>query len=198
MPKVIIKDVHTLQPRNVEVGEYTYGHEGIRLYNSHDAKLFIGKFCSIAWNLQIFLGGKHRTNFVTTYPFGYIHKEKFTNFPEICVKQGKEFGTTNGDIVIGNDVFIGANVTILSGVKIGDGAVISANSTVFESVKPYSIVGGNPSKFWMFRFSNEKIEKLLKMQWWNWNEKNINEALPLLCSSNIDDLIKYYDNNFHL
>ena len=96
---------------------------------------------------------------------------------------------TNGDVDIGNDVWIGEHVTIMSGVTIGDGAVIATNSHVVKNVAPYSIVGGNPAKLIKYRFTEEQIQKLLEIKWWNWNDEKINSYLPLLCSSNIDDFI---------
>ena len=87
-----------------------------------------------------------------------------------------------GDTVIGNDVWIGQDVTIMPGVIIGDGAVIAANSTVVKSVEPYSIYGGNPAKFIKKRFSDEKIEFLLKLEWWNWSEEEIFDNLENLTS----------------
>ena len=77
--------------------------------------------------------------------------------------------TTRGDVIIGNDVWIADNVTIMSGVRIGDGAVIACNSHVVKDVEPYSIVGGNPAKFIKHRFTQEQIECLLKIKWWNWD-----------------------------
>lgn len=85
-----------------------------------------------------------------------------------------------GDTVIGNDVWIGQNVTIMPGVKIGDGAIIATNSTVVKSVEPYTIYGGNPAKFIKKRFSDEKVEFLLKLQWWNWSEEEIFNNLEKL------------------
>ncbi|MEI6155241.1 MAG: CatB-related O-acetyltransferase [Deltaproteobacteria bacterium] len=90
-----------------------------------------------------------------------------------------------GDVIIGNDVWIGQGVTILSGVSIGDGAVIAAKSIVTKSVKPYEIVGGNPSKHIRFRFSEDYIEKMLKIQWWNWEISKITENIELLTSDNL-------------
>jgi len=193
--KVVIKDVHTLKPKLVDVGAYTYGHEGIKLCMIDEANLSIGKFCSLAWGLQIFLAGNHRTHYVSAYPFGFAHPTIFNNFPPEMKCLGKKFRTSNGDVVIGNDVYIGANVTIMSGVKIGDGACISANSTVFNRVKPYSIVGGNPATFWFSRFNEEIIKKLLEIKWWNWEQDKINEALPLICSDNPKNLIEFYEKN---
>lgn len=195
MRKHALLDMHTGRPHNITVGKYSYGFEHTKLIAAENAKLSIGNFCSIAWGLKVFLGGMHHTEWVTTYPFGRINQNVFSNFPPETLANGLEARTTNGNVEIGNDVWIGADVTIMSGVKIGDGAVISANSTVFNDVKPYSITGGNPAKFWFYRFDKDKVQKLRAMKWWNWEDAHINEALPYLCSNDIDGLTDYYLKN---
>lgn len=95
-----------------------------------------------------------------------------------------------GDTVIGNDVWIGQNVTIMPGVKIGDGAIIAANSIVGKNIESYSIYGGNPAKLIKKRFSDEKIESLLNLQWWDWEEEKIFDYLEMLTSKDgLDQLI---------
>ena len=170
---------------SITVGKYTYGTPNV-LWENKSAGLTIGKFCSIAGNVNIYLGGNHRTDWITTYPFGHIHKDIFNTF------DGTGHPSTKGDVVIGNDVWIGNNATIMSGVKIGDGAVIANNSHVVKDVEPYSMVGGNPAKFIKFRFSTEQIEKLLKIKWWDWDDKKINRDLQLLCSGDIDKFILFH------
>ena len=95
---------------------------------------------------------------------------------------------SNGDVIIGNDVWIGHESTIMSGVKIGDGAVIAANSVVVKDVEPYTIVGGNPAKVIKKRFSDDIINNLLELKWWDWSNEKINENLNILCSNNFDKL----------
>ena len=163
-------------------GKYTYGNPNICFQNPQ-AQLKIGNFCSIADNVTIYLGGNHRKDWVTTFPFGHIHRNTFPNF------DGKGHPATKGDVIIGNDVWIASNVTIMSGVTIGDGAIIANNSHVVKNVEPYSIVGGNPAKHIQYRFTPQQIEQLQKIQWWNWDDSRINFFLPLLCSDNIDDFI---------
>mgnify|MGYP001063714453 CR=1 FL=1 len=163
-------------------GKYTYGIPKI-IWENKDAKLSIGKFCSIAGNCNIYLGGNHRTDWVTTYPFGHINKKIFNNF------DGKGHPSTKGNVVIGNDVWIGDNVTIMSGVNIGDGVVIANNSHVVKSAAPYSIIGGNPAKIIKYRFTKEQIDKLLIIKWWDLDEEKINSITPLLCNNNIDEFI---------
>ena len=163
-------------------GRYTYGTPNIH-YMSNDAKLVIGNFCSIAGNVNIYLGGNHRVDWVTTYPFGHIYQHIFNNF------NGVGHPSTKGDVVIGNDVWIGDNVTIMSGVTIGDGVVIANNSHVVKNVEPYSLVGGNPAKLIKYRFSQEQIQELLQIKWWYWDDNKINKFSPLLCNDDIDELI---------
>jgi len=167
------------------VGDFTYGHENIHIESPNMANLVIGKYCSIAQHITIFCGGSHRTDWVTTYPFGHIHKNSFPHYSPGHPK-------TNGDVIIGNDVWIGYKSTIMSGITIGDGAVIAANSHVVKNVQPYSIVGGNPAKHIKFRFEQSVIDKLLEMRWWNWHPSHIHKNLSLLCSDNFDQLYEYY------
>ena len=164
-------------------GKYTYGIPNIHWANKN-AKLIVGKFCSIAGNVNIYLGGNHRTDWVTTYPFGHIHQNIFNKF------NGIGHPSTKGDVIIGNDVWIGSNVTIMSGVNIGDGTVIANNSHVVKNTEPYSLVGGNPAKLIKYRFTSEQIVKLLKIKWWEWDDEKINKYTPLLCNTNIDEFIE--------
>ena len=163
-------------------GKYTYGTP-IIFWENNDAKLVVGNFCSIADNVNIYLGGNHRTDWVTAYPFGHIHQDLFDRF------NGIGHPSTKGDIIIGNDVWIGANTTIMSGVTIGDGAIIANNSHVVKNIEPYSLVGGNPAKFIRYRFTPDQIEKLLEIKWWNWDDDKINRFTPLLCNTHIDEFI---------
>ena len=165
-------------------GKYTYGTPNVLNVWSNSAKLKIGSFCSIGANVNIYLGGNHRTDWVTTYPFGHIHKNIFNRF------DGTDSVSSNGNVIIGNDIWIGSNATIMSGVNIGDGAVIANNSHVVKNVEPYSIVGGNPAKLIRYRFTPEQIEKLLIIKWWSWDDNKINKYSPMLCNNNIDDFIK--------
>ena len=164
-------------------GKYTYGTPKI-IWKNDNAKLLVGNFCSIAGNVNIYLGGNHRTDWVTTYPFGHIHQNIFNTF------DGVGHPATKGDVIIGNDVWIGDNVTIMSGVTIGDGVVVANNSHIVNNVEPYSLVGGNPAKLIKYRFTQNQIEKLLEIKWWYWDDKKINNFAPLLCNNNIDEFIK--------
>lgn len=147
----------------VKIDDYTYLAQ-----NSWISHTTIGRFCSIGPNF--FSGwGIHPSNGISTSPMFYSTKKQ--NGFTLC---DKDKLIEREEIVIGNDVFIGANVTILDGVKIGDGAIIGANSIVNKNVAAYSIVGGSPAKLIKFRFSEEKIEKLLALKWWNWSFEKLN------------------------
>ncbi len=169
-----------------EIGPYTYGENHITIKSWGEGyNVYIGNFCSIANNLTIYLGGNHRHDWVTTYPFGHVNQHIFNTF------NGEGHPASKGDVIIGNDVWIGANVTIMSGVKIGDGAVIANNSHIVKDIVPYSIVGGNPAKLIRYRFTEEQIQKLLNIKWWNWDSTKINNNLPYLCNTNIDTFKKF-------
>lgn len=168
--------------KEYHVGEWTYGSPIVRKGDS-TTRLEIGKYCSIASGVQILLGGEHRKDWVTTYPFTVI-------FPEAKGIEGHP--ASKGDISIGNDVWIGLNAMILSGVQIGNGAIIGAGSVVVKNVPAYSIVAGNPAKVLGSRFPNEIIEKMEIIQWWNWSHDRVIEALPLLLDNSIDKFINKY------
>lgn len=168
-------------------GKYSYGNPTL-LWENPNAQLIVGNFCSIA-NVTFYLGGNHHTEWVSTYPFGHIHKEIFTNF------DGSGNPTTKGNVVVGNDVWIADNVVIMSGVTIGDGAVIANGTHVVKDVEPYSLTGGNPGKHIKYRFTEDQIQKLLQIKWWNWDDEKINEFSPLLCNENIDQFISVAMDN---
>lgn len=204
-PNEAIKTVCYIQnlpgKSNVEIGDYTYYSDNKKSpenfyeciqhhYEFLGDKLIIGKFCAIAEGVTFIMNGaNHRMDGITTYPFNIFSGgwEKVTP----TVKQLP----FKGDTEIGNDVWIGQNVTIMPGIKIGDGAIIAANATVTKGVEPYAIVGGNPARLIKKRFSDELIELLLKLQWWNWDEQRIFDNLELLVSLNdIDTVRKLLEN----
>ncbi len=169
--------------KKYEIGDFTYGKPKISEFDS-SAKLKIGKFCSIAKGVRIFLGGNHRIDWITTYPFQFPEGSK--NWPE--TSQIKGHPATKGDVIIGNDVWLAHGVLILSGVTIGDGAVIGAGAVVTKNVEPYTIVVGNPAKFLKKRFNDEVIDMLLEIRWWDWSEEKIRRNLDVLCSPHIEQL----------
>ena len=160
----------------ITVGSYTYGANNIEIYDYNTAaSLTIGKFCSISENVRVILAGEHRHRWVTTYPFGPGWSENDS------INKWREFSISKGPVVVGNDVLISNGVTILSGVTIGDGAIIGANSLITKDVGPYEIVGGNPAKLIRKRFSQEMINLLLELQWWNFEPHIIQNILNDLC-----------------
>ena len=165
----------------------TYFDRNVNIISWSDKfKINIGKYCSIGRDCNFFLHANHRYDWVTTSSqlWGPVT-------PEIA-QMHMEMGhpTCNGDITVGSDVWIGAKATIMSGVKIGDGAIVAANSVVTKDVEPYSIVGGNPAKHIRYRFSEKQIEDLLKISWWNWNETKIKEEAMVLWSPDINLFIE--------
>lgn len=163
------------------VGRHTYGHEQIVVHHwGEPTELRIGNFCSIADRVHVFLGGNHRTDWVTTFPFSIL----VDSWPQGAGIEGSP--ATNGDVVIGNDVWIGSNATILSGVTIGDGAAVGANSCVTEDVEPYAIVAGNPARTVRHRFTPDVVERLCEVRWWDWDDERIADFIPLLCSPDMD------------
>ena len=173
---------------NVEIGDYTYYSDNKNSpekfydhiehhYGFLGDKLIIGKFCAIAEGITFIMNGaNHRMDGITTYPFNIFACGWEKAAPAIKQLPFK------GDTVIGNDVWIGQNVTVMPGVKVGDGAIIAANSTVTKNIEPYAIYGGNPAKLIRKRFNDEKIARLLKLQWWNWDEEKIFDNLEWLTS----------------
>jgi acetyltransferase-like isoleucine patch superfamily enzyme len=125
------------------------------------ASLNIGQFCSIAFDVRFFLGGNHRIDWITTFPFGTVY------VPELGGSDIVGHPSTNGGITVGNDVWIGTGSEIMSGIRIGNGAVIAANSQVVKDVGDYEIVGGNPAKSIAFRFNEEIRGLLLQLRWWD-------------------------------
>lgn len=168
----------------MKVGRHTYGQEQISVRHwGEPASLSIGSFCSIADRVTVFLGGNHRLDWVTTYPFPAL-AERWEGAREISGHP-----STNGDVRIGNDVWVGSNVTIMSGVTIGNGAAIAANSTVTRDVEPYAIVAGNPARLLRHRFDPETIAKLQALAWWDWDDERIEANLELLCSPDVDRFV---------
>jgi acetyltransferase-like isoleucine patch superfamily enzyme len=162
--------------RKHRIGPHTYGEPKI-LFADSGAKLAIGSFCSIASQVTILLGGEHRTDWITAYPFAQRFEE---------AKSFAHHSTTRGDVVIGSDVWIGRGATIRSGVQIGHGAIIGAGSVVTRNVEPYAVVAGNPARLVRKRFSEPEIARLLATAWWDWPLDTIKRALPLLLSPDIE------------
>lgn len=164
----------------IQWGVGTYGIPSIISFDKRST-VSVGKYVSIASNVTFLLGANHVTGLVTTYPIDRIDATKDTS-------DSNEIG----NLEIENDVWIGYGVTIIGGIKIGNGAIIAAGAVVVDEVSPYSVVGGVPAKVIKYRFSNEYIEKLQVIKWWNWDKKVIQERQSDIYSRDIESFIKKY------
>lgn len=184
---------NVIKAPNIIIGDYTYyddnkdptGFEKNNVlfnYPEFGDKLIIGKFCSIASQTKFIMGSaNHRISSVTTYPFNVFGGAWQENTPDHLSQL-----PFKGDIIIGNDVWIGRECIIMPGAKIGDGAIIGAYSVVTKDVPPYSVVGGNPARIIKKRFNDELIDILLKIKWWDFDDEKLVEFLPLLCDPDLE------------
>lgn len=155
-------------------------------YPINNDKLIIGKYCSIACGAKfMFTCGNHNMTSLSTCPFPIFYEEWGLSGADIT-----KAWDNNGDIIIGNDVWIGYESAIMQDVHIGDGAIIGTRAVATKDVPPYTIVGGIPAKEIRKRFSLEVIAKLLELQWWNWNDETIQRNLPNIMKGNINLLEK--------
>jgi acetyltransferase-like isoleucine patch superfamily enzyme len=171
-----------LKGETIQIGQYTYGMPNVIAFAP--TKLKIGKFCAISIGVTIILGGNHRLDWVSTYPF----MEFPDDWPQ--AKEIRGHPSSKGDVIIGNDVWIGYGATILSGVRIGDGAAVGAEAVVATDVEPYSIVVGNPARLVRKRFDDETIRKLLETRWWDWPIEKIGKNLHVICSEDPRQLFR--------
>jgi acetyltransferase-like isoleucine patch superfamily enzyme len=177
---------------DVEIGNFTYGlpailnYEDPNTYKGPRTKIKIGKFCSIADGVSIMKGGNHDVSLITTYPFNLFDKQ-FSNIISHPI--------TKGDINIGNDVWIGRDSLVLSGVSIGNGAVIGARTVVSKNVPDYAIAIGNPMKIIKKRFDEHYIEFLLNLQWWDLPDYKLKKIIPFLLSNDIKGLMNYFEHD---
>ena len=144
-----------------------------------DGNITVGKYCSLAKEIVAIFLLDHRVDWISTYPFPVLWNLPIAGHPVMP-----------DEIKVGNDVWIGAGTTLLGGAEIGDGAVIGAFSLVAGKIPPYSIAVGHPAKVIRKRFSEDIINDLLKIAWWNWDKEKIMENVKLLCSQNVKDFIK--------
>jgi len=191
---------HFVKASNITIGDYTYfddrrnGPENFEEYNvlyNYDfskVKLVIGKFCAIAAETRFIMTGDHKLDAISTYPFpifGHGWENAF-NIYDLPVK---------GDIIVGNDVWFGYDSLVMNGVTIGNGAIIGTRAVVVKDVPAYSIVAGNPAKVVKMRFDDKTIERLQRINWWDWNIEKINKHLKLICNLDIDQLEKIAHTN---
>ena len=183
---------------NIRVGRYSYysgyyhGHgfdECARFLLPEEGvdKLIIGSFCSIGSGAAFIMAGNqgHRNDWISTFPFYWMS--------EVAAFADAQNGyQPAGDTVIGNDVWIGTEAIIMPGVTIGDGAVIGTRALVTRDIEPYAIVGGNPAKTIRPRFDEADIARLLEICWWDWNDDELKQAMPILTSGDISTLHHYW------
>lgn len=167
----------------ISVGRFTYGNPSLKVWGENES-VSIGAFCSIADDVVIFGGGEHRKDWITTFPLRIAFGDALAGLDG--------HPTSKGPTCIGNDVWIGHGACVLSGVTIGDGAIIGARAVVAHDVLPYTIVGGNPAKILKRRFTDRQITALLAIRWWDWPVEEIHARQHLLCSDNIDAFIEAF------
>lgn len=178
---------------NIEVGEYTIYNDFSRdprdfeknnvlyHYPINGDRLVIGKFCSIACGAKfLFTSGNHTMKSLANYTFPIFFDEWGLDAKDIC-----RAWDNKGDTVVGNDVWIGYEAVVLSGVTIGDGAVIGARAVVTRDVPPYTVVGGVPARPIRRRFDDATVERLEALRWWDWDEAKIKRNIPLIQSGNL-------------
>ena len=187
---------HVITNPNITVGDFTMYNDFVNdpmlfeknnvlyHYPINDDKLQIGKFCSIACGAKfLFNSANHTLSSLSTYPFPLFFEEWGLEKKDVT-----NAWDNKGDIVIGNDVWIGYEAVVLAGVTIGDGAIVGTRAVVTKDVPPYTIVGGVPAKPIKKRFSEETISALLEIQWWNWSEERIARNIGAIQSGNIKQL----------
>ena len=181
----------------IEVGDYTIYNDFVAdpllfeknnvlyHYPIHQEKLINGKFCSIACGTKfMFNCANHTLKSLSTYTFPLFYEEWELEKSNITTAWDNK-----GDIVIGNDVWIGYEAVIMAGVHIGDGAIIAARAVVTKDVPSYTIVGGTPAKEIRKRFDAEIIEQLLILKWWDWSTDKIHQCLPYIAEGKLDELL---------
>ncbi|MBM6596109.1 CatB-related O-acetyltransferase [Microvirga pudoricolor] len=166
-----------------DIGAFSYGRPKVR-FPEAGRMLTIGRYCSIADKVEILLGGNHRTDWVTTYPFSAL-RGLWPTAPET-----QDYHTSRGDVTIGSDVWLGSGAIILSGVTIGHGAVVAAGALVTKDVPPYAIVGGNPARVIRHRFDDATVAALLETAWWDLSPEQVAGLIPLLQSGRTGELIE--------
>lgn len=183
---------------NVFIGEYTYYDDPVdsTLFETNNIlfnwpefgdRLVIGKFCALAYDVKFLMGpANHRMGSVSTYPFSVFGGAWGESTPSHMSQLPRK-----GDIVVGNDVWIGRESLIMPGVKIGDGAIVAARSVVVKDVAPYSIYGGNPAGCIRMRFDEEMVGLLERVRWWDFGKEKLLEWLPVLCNEDMEEVAAF-------
>ena len=185
-----------IQDPQIVVGDYTIYNDFVNdplLFeknNVHKEKLVIGKFCSIACGTRfLFNCANHTLNSLSTYTFPLFYEE--WNLEKSNVVSAWD---NKGDIIIGDDVWIGYEAVIMSGVHVGNGAIIAARAVVTKDVPPYTIVGGTPAREIRKRFDTDVIKRLLMLKWWDWPIDKIRQCLPYIMNGALDELLSIEDD----
>ncbi|MFF7707474.1 DapH/DapD/GlmU-related protein [Pseudomonas sp. NPDC007930] len=171
---------HEHYPR-FSYGPGSYGLPAVREFGD-GTTLVIGNYCSIAEEVLIVLGGHHRTDWVSTYPFP-SHLSEAAHIADAS--------QSRGDVLIGHDVWLCSRCTILSGVTVGNGAVVAAGAVVTRNVPPYAIVAGNPARVIGWRFDEAVRAEVLAAEWWLWPREEVAAVVGLLCSDNIGAFLNH-------
>jgi acetyltransferase-like isoleucine patch superfamily enzyme len=164
------------------VGRYTYGVPTVLVFGPNPPRLDIGAFCSISDGVEIMLNGNHRVDWSSTYPF----RHQF-GMPG---RFADGHPASRGPVAVGNDVWLARDALVLSGVTIGDGAVVGARAVVTRDVAPYSIVAGNPARHVRVRFNEDVIGALMRLKWWDWPDEKIRANVAALCDANVEAFLK--------
>ncbi|MDD2648923.1 MAG: CatB-related O-acetyltransferase [Eubacteriales bacterium] len=192
---VYLKNV--ISDSSITVGDYTMYNDFVRdprdfeknnvLYHypiNHD-RLIIGRFCSIACGAKfIFTSANHTLSSLSTYPFPLFFEQWGLDKRDIASSWDNK-----GDIVIGSDVWIGYEAVVLSGVTIGEGAIIGARAVVTKDVPEYTIVGGVPAKPIRKRYDDATVERLMSLRWWDWDDEKIKRNIPMIQSGRLGDIV---------
>ena len=167
------------------MGNMSYYAPTVVKYTGDTGRVIIGNFASVAPDADFYVGGLHRTEWVSQYGLRAmlalpgVHEDGFTH--------------GRGDIVVGSDTWVTNGVTVMSGVTIGDGAVVGTKAVVAKDVRPYAVVVGNPAREIRRRFSDEQVDALLRIRWWDWPTEKVKEHIELLTSPDIDAFIAHFD-----
>jgi acetyltransferase-like isoleucine patch superfamily enzyme len=166
------------------IGRYSYGEPKVATFPGDEAHVRIGAFCSIGPDVILMDGGDHRVDWISTFPF----RAAF----DLPGAYADGHPRSRGDLEIGNDVWIGRGARIRSGVHVGDGAVVAAYAVVTHDVRPYAIVAGVPAREVRRRFSDQQVQALEQIAWWDWPMDQVLRCVPALCSGAIEEFIEQH------